>query len=282
MKAFHGGILLAGLLYGCGNPELKGPLVVSEENPGYFADRTGKIVYLAGSHTWNNLVDMVAGPGSDTFDYKKFLDYLESYNHNFFRLWAWDLVTWNTEANGEENSRLLYVHPKPWLRTGPGQALDGRPRFDLEAFDPEYFQRLRERVQMAADRHMFVAVMLFEGWGTQFSQGAYQFHPFHPSNNIQDLPLSTADSARFEIYTLAHERITVLQEAYVRKVIETLHDLDNVLYEISNENHPGSTPWQYHLIRFIRDTENSTGRVHPVGMTFQYRGGENAVLYNSP
>ena len=29
--------------------------------------------------------------------------------------------------------------------------------------------------------------------------------------------------------------MTALQEAYVRKVIDTVNDLDNVLYEITNE-----------------------------------------------
>ena len=34
-----------------------GPLVVHPENPRYFADGSGKAVYLTGSHTWANLVD---------------------------------------------------------------------------------------------------------------------------------------------------------------------------------------------------------------------------------
>lgn len=35
-----------------------GPLRVSAVNPRYFADGTGHIVYLTGTHTWNNLQDM--------------------------------------------------------------------------------------------------------------------------------------------------------------------------------------------------------------------------------
>jgi hypothetical protein len=267
---------------GCTWTGSQGPLRVSEENPRYFTDGSGKAVYLTGSHTWNNLVEMSADPGQDPFDYDAFLDFLETYNHNFFRLWAWDLLTWNTSGNNEENSRTLAVYPQPWLRTGPGLALDGEPKFDLTAFNPEYFQRLAERVRKAADRDMYVAVMLFEGWGTQFSPGAYPSHPFHPSNNLQDLPLSPDDSLGLSIYTLEHGEITTLQEAYVRKVIGTVSEFDNVLFEISNENHPGSTQWQYHMIRFIQETEAATGRSHPVGMTFQYRGGSNQTLFDSP
>lgn len=50
----------------------------------------------------------------------------------------------------------------------------------------------------------------------------------------------------------------------------TVNDLDNVFYEISNENHPPSTQWQYHMIRLIHDYERSKAKQHPVGMTFQY------------
>ena len=270
------------LLAGCHPAHSPGPLRVSEENPRYFTDRSGKAIYLTGSHTWNNLVEMTPTSGTDPFDYEAFLAMLENHNHNFFRLWAWDLLTWNTSGNREENSRTHLVYPKPWLRTGPGTALDGEPRFDLSAYNPEYFERLRERVGLAADHGMYLAVMLFEGWGTQFSPGAYESHPFHPDNNIQNLPLTLEDSAKLQIYTLDHPEITRLQEAYVRKVIETLHEFNNVLYEISNENHPGSTEWQYHMIRFIKQTEEEMGKSHPVGMTFQYRGGSNQTLFDSP
>jgi hypothetical protein len=65
-------------------------------------------------------------------------------------------------------------------------------------------------------------------------------------------------------------------------VIDTVNDLDNVLYEISNENHPPSTDWQYAMIRFIKQYEKTQPKQHPVGMTFQYKGGSNETLMNSP
>jgi hypothetical protein len=55
-----------------------------------------------------------------------------------------------------------------------------------------------------------------------------------------------------------------------------------VLYEISNENHPPSTDWEYFMINFIKDTEKEMPKQHPVGMTFQYRGGSNQTLFDSP
>jgi hypothetical protein len=76
--------------------------------------------------------------------------------------------------------------------------------------------------------------------------------------------------------------VTALQETYVKKLIDTVNDLDNVLYEVSNENHPPSTQWQYHFIRFIHDYERHKPKQHPVGMTFQYKDGANTALFESP
>ncbi|HOS92959.1 MAG TPA: hypothetical protein PLQ54_06570, partial [Armatimonadota bacterium] len=84
------------------------------------------------------------------------------------------------------------------------------------------------------------------------------------------------------IHELADPRVTAVQEAYVREVIRTVNDLDNVLFEISNENHPPSTDWQYHMIELIRRTERAMPKQHPVGMTFQYQGGSNQTLFDSP
>jgi len=77
-------------------------------------------------------------------------------------------------------------------------------------------------------------------------------------------------------------RVLALQEAYVGKVIDTVNDLDNVLYEICNEAGAYSTDWQYHLIRFIKKHQAGKPKQHPVGMTFQYKGGTNAALLASP
>lgn len=90
------------------------------------------------------------------------------------------------------------------------------------------------------------------------------------------------DGRGVEIHSGRSPEITALQRAYVRHVVETVNDFDNVLYEISNENHPGSTAWQYDMIRFIQDQEKTLPKQHPVGMTFQYKGGSNQTLYGSP
>ncbi len=275
-------LMLPILIFTACNTPHKHPLRVSKINPRYFTNGNGKAVYLTGFHTWNNLLDMTSGDSVGVFDYKAYLDSLTKYDLNFFRLWTWELIDRNTEAEHDRNARIFEVDPHPWLRTGPGTATDGKPKFDLTKFNPDYFNRLRNRVEMARDKGIYVSIMLFEGYGIQFTPGGYKNHPFYPDNNINDLGLSPDENHRLEIHEMINKKVLAIQENYVRKVIETVNDLDNVLYEISNENHPASTEWQYHMIRFIKDYEKKLGVRHPVGMTFQYKGGKNQTLFESP
>lgn len=262
-----------------------GPLKVSDANPRYFTDGTGRAIYLTGSHTWSNLMDMGQDDPPEPFDFEAYLNWLDQYNHNFFRLWTWELMSWNTWANEHDStvSKVHHVYPLPYMRTGPGKALDGKPKFDLTRFNPEYFQRLRTRAEEAREHGIYLSVMLFEGWGLQRLDDGWVNHPFHPDNNINGIDGDlNGDGKGLEIHTLADTGITSIQKNYVRKVIETVNDLDNILYEISNENHPPSTQWQYYMIDFIHEYEKGKPYQHPVGMTFQYQGGSNRTLFESP
>jgi Family of unknown function (DUF6298) len=259
-----------------------GPLRVHPDNPRYFTDGSGRAVYLTGSHTWDTIVDMGQTDPPQKFNFPVYLNWVKRLNHNFIRLWTWETVTWDTSSVNKQNI-LLTVAPQPWARTGPGKALDGKPKFNLDKFNPVYFDRLRNRVSAAEKLGIYVSVMFFEGWAMQFSPGAWEGHPFNAGNNINGIDGDVnKDGKGLEIHTLANKAVTAVQETYVRKVIDTANDLDNVLYEISNENHPLSTKWQYHIIRFIKNYEKTKPKQHPVGMTFQHKGGKNETLFKSP
>ena len=149
--------------------------------PGYFVDTAGRPVYLTGSHTWNNLQDLGYTDPPDQFDFEEYLRFLELHNHNFIRMWR------SESPQVSVPGRVMYVAPHPWLRTGPGAAADGKARFDLTKFDPAYLDRLRTRVQSAAERGFYVSVMLFEGWGMRFSIDGYNAHPFTATNNVNGI-----------------------------------------------------------------------------------------------
>ncbi|HJQ10480.1 MAG TPA: putative collagen-binding domain-containing protein, partial [Gemmatimonadaceae bacterium] len=72
-----------------------------------------------------------------------------------------------------------------------------------------------------------------------------------------------------------------IQDAYVRRVIDAVGDLDNVLYEIDNEGDATSKAWQYHMIQLIRDYEATRPKQHPIGITAMWPSGSDTDLFNS-
>ena len=276
-------VTLAATVYGLTNvaAQTNGPLRVLAANPRYFTDGSGKAVYLTGAHTWGNgqAAGYVEPPAP--FDYASYLDYLQGNGHNFIRLWVWEQAKW-----GGGNPGDFWLAPQPYLRTGPGTAADGKAKFDLTQFDEQFFTLLRQHVEAAGARGMYVSVMLFNGWSIETKGDAshipWRGHPLNAQNNVNGINGDpNGDGEGLETHTLDVPAITALQEAYVRKVIDTVGDLDNVLYEVSNESHSGSTAWQYALVDYIKQYEGGKAKQHPVGMTVEYPNGSNAELFAS-
>ncbi|HBL78089.1 MAG: hypothetical protein A2W90_13460 [Bacteroidetes bacterium GWF2_42_66] len=262
--------------------KIDSPLSVSKVNPRYFADANGNIVYLTGSHTWATLVDISPSDPSASIDFNVYLNWMKQYNHNFLRLWTMESLKWHS-TNPDNLDKIYTIYPHPWKRTGPELAFDGKPKFNLDEFDEKYFNRLKTRLDSAKKHGIYVSVMLFEGFEMQFVKNAWKNHPFHPDNNINSInAYLNEDGNGLELYTLSSPEALTIQEKYVRHLIDVLNGFDNLLYEISNETHPASTQWQYHLINLIHEYEKNKPKQHPVGMTFQYKGGSNDTLLASP
>src|SRR4029078_3278150 len=77
--------------------------------------------------------------------------------------------------------------------------------------------------------------MLFDGWALHLSPPPdhIEGHPFHAGNNVNGVSAASIDN--LQVLPL-DPRILQMQQAYVRKVVDTLHDLPNVLWEVANES----------------------------------------------
>ena len=292
-------VVLAAVLLGCGcgspgtplsatphrRGAAEGPLVVGPGHTWFVTGAGGRhAVLLTGSHTWNNFQDWGLADPPAALDFPGYLDFLERHGHNFIRLYVWEQAAWFPDTPDK-----VVVAPLPYARTGPGRALDGGPRFDLERFEPGYFSRLRERVAMAGARGIYVSIMLFNGWSIELkgkkSGNPWRGHPFNRENNVNGIDGDVnGDGEGKKVHTLANPAVTALQKAYVRKVVDTVGDLDNVLWEISNESPPGADAWQYEFIRTVQQLESARGKRHPVGMTALWPApaDHNASLFASP
>jgi len=255
-----------------------GPLRANPANPRYFTDGSGKAIYLTGSHTWANLMDRgQAKPPGVAFDNVAYMKWMVNENFNFMRLWTAELPD---AGNGPDFSEGNFVAlPWKWLRTGPGLASDGGPKFDLTKLDQSYFDRMRQRTITAGQNGIYVSVMLFNAYEWQFDTNTKDGDPFAAGNNINgiDCP-GSCPTNNAELSDAAWN----VESAYIRKVIDTVNDLDNVLYEVANEaGSPYSDSWQVQVINYVKQYEATKAKQHPVGMTFQWQGGSDLTLYDS-
>jgi Family of unknown function (DUF6298) len=257
-----------------------GPLRVSSVNPRYFTDDSGRAVYLTGTHIWNDLQDEGPASGVGTLpilDYNRYLQFLRDNGHNFMRMWMWEQPRYASWGGGNPD---YYFDPIPYARSGVCCALDGGNKFDLTKYNPVFFQRLRDRVMAAGEQGIYVSVMLFEGWSIfAYNQDPWPGNPYNGPNNINGVD-ATHYNDQGGPSSHSHRpnpAVWPYQKAYIDHVIDTVGDLDNVLYEVSNED-PNPTEqgsqdlqWQNQVVDEVHTYEGGRGHErHPVGITFTY------------
>jgi hypothetical protein len=229
-------------------------------------------VILQGDNTWGNLQDgFTNGPWlynwGNPYDWSAAIRRAVANNNNYIRLWTYETDQVRYDLN---NPGATPCHPSipncwqnvdrptplPWSRTASGL-------YDLYSFNPDYFNRLRSRTQQAQANGIYVSVMLFENWSARQGIGGYlawDGSPFKGGRNINGISAGPQEVHRLSISSPGSP-VRRAQEAYIRKVVDTLNDLDNVIYEICNEcPDPG---WQNQIVDFLREYL-STKRWQPI------------------
>jgi Putative collagen-binding domain of a collagenase len=247
---------------------INGPLRHSG-NPNYFEDASGNALILCGSQTWNTLQDWGSNGSIQKLDFNAFVSFLTAHNHNFTLLWSTELPKFHNLPTTETSPPDFTVSPFPWKRTGPGLATDGGLKFDLTKLDQNYFDRLRARVQALNNADIYAGVYLFSAeWLLRF-RCPTDGYPFSGGNNINGLDdgyQGGAPETQVGAVTMdAPNAITAFQDAFVKKTINTLNDLPNVLWIVSQEAPENSTWWNNHLISLVRDYEKGKHYQHPIG-----------------
>ncbi|HXT39249.1 MAG TPA: putative collagen-binding domain-containing protein [Candidatus Angelobacter sp.] len=253
---------------GAGPRSINKPLK-SSRNPNYFEDASGTPLVLCGSHSWNTLQDWGSNGSIRMLDFDAFVSFLWAHGHNFTLLWCTELPKFHGLPTTENSSPDFTVSPFPWRRTGPGSATDGGLKFDLTKFDRAYFGRLRARVQALHGAGIYAGVYLFTGeWLLRF-RCPTDGYPFSGPNNVNGVDDGyrggSLDTATGSVTMTAPNAITGFQEAYVKKTIDTLNDLPNVLWIVSEEAPTNSIWWNNHLISFVRAYEKGKRFQHPIG-----------------
>jgi hypothetical protein len=254
-----------------------GPLKAGP-NPNYFVDGNGRSVLLAGSHTWDDFQDEDLTASPAPFDFNAYTSFLVSHGQNVTILWKKDLPTfcgWGA-GGGDWHAKQF-----PWLRTGGAsgtqKASDGLPAFDLTKLDQTYFDRLLSRATQLDQNGIYAIVQLFDGLDLIENRCANDGYPFSQGNNVNGVD----DGGGTGSMTMtAANAITDYQDAFVRKAVDTLDALPNVLWEISEEAPASSTWWQGHMIALLHSYEAGKPLKHPVGFPM-LTNGSDTTLYDS-
>ena len=88
---------------------------------------------------------------------------------------------------------------------------------------------------------------------------AWRGHPFHPGNNINGIDAGVeGDRNTGKPHSLANPAVNEIQAAYIRKVVDTVNDLDNVLYEVINEG--GEKEWDWWVVNALAQVQSAASR----------------------
>ena len=251
-------------------------------NPRYFTSSNGRPLILTGSQTWNTFQDWGTDGSPQTLNFSAFVKFLVAHGANFTLLWTVELPKFCSMPTTATTPPDFTVSPMPWLRTGPGKATDGGLKFDLKKFNPRFFARLRARVQTLDKAGIYAGVYLFTGEFLNVFRCPTDGYPFTGANNVDGVGDGYVSGSRGigSITMTASNAISAFQDAYVDKVIDTLNDLPNVLWIVSEEAPGGSLWWNKHIIAHIRTYEARKPHQHPVGLATLI-GTPDAILYNS-
>ncbi|MFH1436813.1 MAG: hypothetical protein ABIJ56_13990 [Pseudomonadota bacterium] len=208
----------------------------------------GEPLFLVG--TYPSIAALTGeSPDLDTY-YRNFIDRLEAGGLNYFR---------QVFTMGQPFGEYLV----PYERTGPGDAADGRPRFDLERFDEGFFEHWRRVVEYAQDAGVVVQVTIFDTWhnkewvvedgGAPDRIWGMQYDFYSGGNNVSGI-----DTPNVNAWTNPDNPAFGIQQDLVRRAVDTLGDLPNIVWEICNENNYNED-WEIRLADFLTAYEVEHG-----------------------
>jgi Secretion system C-terminal sorting domain/Putative collagen-binding domain of a collagenase len=252
---------------GCSQAQAAGPLRVCTANPRYFTDNTGKAIYLTGSHTWANLIDQGDVSPPPAFEWNTYLNWMQGTNQNYMRLWIREMYLHTSEI-----STAWYLSPESmYKRSSTPGANGGGNRFNLDSLDDSWFGRLRQRCIDAGNHGIYVDIVLFDGWSVwnRVKFNVFDYHPYKGINNINGIDGDPTNTGNGQLMNTISTSINAYQFKYVKRLIDGVNDLDNILFEVANEasmpNETATDPWIRMMVDTIHAYELRKPKQHPVG-----------------
>ncbi len=244
---------------------------IDPENAKYLLFKGKPLALISASEHYGSVINR-------PFDFEKYLDDAAAHKMTMTRTF---LLYRELQSARNPSSPCKPESPDfiaPWVRTGPEKALDGEPIYDLDRWNPEYFDRLHRFLDGASKRGIVVELTVFSN---TYAENIWALNPLRKENNLQHV-----GDVEWEDYnSLKNRELVERQKAYARKIIAETSGYDNVYYEICNEPGGGvaghASPaevdaWQDEMGRVMREELQRSGRPHLLAgqRAFTYSGGK--------
>jgi len=206
-----------------------GPIQLHPENPHYFLYKGEALALITSAEHYGAVLNL-------DFDYRTYLKTLSEEGMNYTRIFTGSYFEISGESFGIQNNTLAPIKERiitPWGIVVNG--LSGNWRYDLNAWNEPYFERLKDFMTTAEEYDIIVEVTLFS---SIYRDAHWDICPQNPANNIN---LNTGIT-RFDAQTLNNGELLSHQISFVRKMVNELNEWDNFFFEIQNE------PWSDHAV----------------------------------
>jgi hypothetical protein len=229
------------------------PIKVHPSNPHYYLFNGEPTILITSAEHYGGVVNK-------DFDYVTYFEALKSYRLNYTRIYPGALF----EPMGKfVRGNTLGVKPAslvvPWARSDvPGYLVCGN-KFDLDKWDTEYFERLKDFVVQAGKRGIVVEICFFN---SQYSD-TWPLSPLYYENNLQGV----GKCDYLDAQTMKHADLVKRMDDYVSKITQEVNGFDNVILEICDEpslftSHAEAGPWVSHFVGVITKAESTLPKKH--------------------
>jgi hypothetical protein len=216
------------------------PISLHPVNPHYLEYKGKPVLLITSAEHYGAVIN-------GDFDYKKYLNTLAEDGLNLTRIFCGTYVE-HPGSFGITNNTLAPPAESflaPWKRTDIEGNKGGGTRFDLDRWDPEYFERMTGFLTEAAKLDIIVEITLFSSIYTDLS---WTYCPLYHENNINQMDKID----RVKVHTPDNGNLMQQQEKFVQKLVTELKDFDNIYYEIQNE------PWSDNSDEFFAINPNDS------------------------